>query len=78
LAKEYGVGCAMIYDIRKNREIECFVKNTDDMCYKWAEGNSVRAEDILTFKRLQEKILKKAFRNKKQKTIDAFFKNPVK
>jgi Mor family transcriptional regulator len=27
LAKEYGVGCAAIYNIRKNREkIECFVK----------------------------------------------------
>jgi hypothetical protein len=30
LATEYGVGCATIYDIRKNRKkIECFVKNTD-------------------------------------------------
>jgi Mor family transcriptional regulator len=30
LAKEYGVGHAMIYNIRKNREkIECFVKDTD-------------------------------------------------
>jgi hypothetical protein len=29
LAKEYGVGCTMIYT-RKNREkFECFVKNTD-------------------------------------------------
>jgi hypothetical protein len=30
LSKEYGVGRATIYDIRKNRvRIECFVKNTD-------------------------------------------------
>jgi hypothetical protein len=29
-AKEYDVGCAAIYDIRKNREkIECFVKDID-------------------------------------------------
>jgi hypothetical protein len=28
--KEYGVGCATIYDMRKNREkIECFEQNTD-------------------------------------------------
>jgi hypothetical protein len=46
--------------------------------YKWAEENNVQAEDILTLKRLQEKVLK-AFRNKRQKTIDAFFcKNAVK
>jgi hypothetical protein len=32
----------------------------------------VQAEDI-TLKRLQEEDLKAAFRNKKQKTIDAFF-----
>jgi hypothetical protein len=42
-------------------------------CYKWAEENDVQAENILTLKRLQEKILKEAFRNKRQKTIDAFF-----
>jgi hypothetical protein len=42
-------------------------------CYKWAEENNVQAEDILTMKRLQEKVLKEAFRNKRQKTIDAFF-----
>jgi hypothetical protein len=41
-------------------------------CYKWAEANNVQAEDILTFKRLQEKVLKEAFRNKRQKTIDFF------
>jgi hypothetical protein len=41
-------------------------------CYKWAEENNVQVEDILTLKRLQERILKEAFRNKK-KTIDAFF-----
>jgi hypothetical protein len=30
LAKQYGVGHATIYNIRKNRKkIECFVKNTD-------------------------------------------------
>jgi hypothetical protein len=33
----------------------------------------VQAEDILTLKRLQEKVLKEAFRNKTQKTIDTFF-----
>jgi hypothetical protein len=32
----------------------------------------VHAENILTLKRLQEKVLKEAFRNKRQKTIDAF------
>jgi hypothetical protein len=31
LAKEYGIGRAMIYVIRKNREKSaCFVKNTDN------------------------------------------------
>jgi hypothetical protein len=30
LAKEYDVGCATIYDIRKNRgKFKCFVKNID-------------------------------------------------
>jgi hypothetical protein len=33
----------------------------------------MQAEDILTLKRLQEKVLKEAFRNKREKTIDAFF-----
>jgi hypothetical protein len=48
-------------------------------CYKWAEENNLLAEDILTLKRLQEKVLKEAFRNKKWKSIDAFFfKNTVK
>jgi hypothetical protein len=42
-------------------------------CYKWAEGNNVQAEDILTLKRLQEEVLKEAFRNKRQKTIDGSF-----
>jgi hypothetical protein len=41
-------------------------------CYKWAREN-MQAEDILTLKRLQEKVLKEAFRNKRQKTIEAFF-----
>jgi hypothetical protein len=27
-------------------------------CYKWVEENNVQAEDILTLKRLQEKVLK--------------------
>jgi hypothetical protein len=39
--------------------------------FKWAEENNVQAEDILTLKRLQEKVLKEAFRNKRQKTIGA-------
>jgi hypothetical protein len=43
------------------------------MCYKWAEENKVQAKDILTLKRLQEKVLKEAFRNKRQKTTDSFF-----
>jgi hypothetical protein len=42
-------------------------------CRKWAEENNVQAEAILTLKRLQEKVLKEALRNKRQKTIDAFF-----
>jgi hypothetical protein len=42
-------------------------------CYTWAEENNVKAKDILTLKRLQEKVLWEAFRNKKQNTIDAFF-----
>jgi hypothetical protein len=33
----------------------------------------MQAEDILTFKRLQEKVLKEAFKNKRKKTVDAFF-----
>jgi hypothetical protein len=41
-------------------------------CYKWGEENNVQAEDILTLNRLQEKVLKEAFRNKRQKTIYAF------
>jgi hypothetical protein len=39
----------------------------------WAEENYVQAEDIVTLKRLQEKVLKGAFKNKRQKTIDTFF-----
>jgi hypothetical protein len=41
-------------------------------CYKWAEENNVQTEDFLTLKRLQEKVLKEAIRNKRQKTIEAF------
>jgi hypothetical protein len=49
------------------------------MCYKWAEQNKMQAEDVLTLKILQEKVLKEAFRNKRQKTIDiSFCKNTVK
>jgi hypothetical protein len=43
-----------------------------------AEENNVQAEDILTLKRLQEKVLKEVFRSKRQKTIDTFCKNAVK
>jgi hypothetical protein len=46
--------------------------NAFNTCYKWAKGNNVQAEDILTMKRLQEKVLREAFRNKRQKTIEAF------
>jgi hypothetical protein len=38
-----------------------------------AEENIVQAEDTLTLKTLKEQVLKDAFRNKRQKTIDAFF-----
>jgi hypothetical protein len=41
--------------------------------YKWAEDSNMLAEDIMTLKILQEKVLKEAFRNKRQKTVDAFF-----
>jgi hypothetical protein len=51
------------------------VMNAFNTCYKWAEENNVQTEDILILKRLQKKkkVLKQAFRNKRQKTIDAFF-----
>jgi hypothetical protein len=39
---------------------------------KWAKENKVQAENILTFKRVKEKVLKEAFRDKRQKTIDFF------
>jgi hypothetical protein len=42
-------------------------------CYKWAAENNVQTEDILTLKSSQEKFLKEAFRNKRQKTVDFFF-----
>jgi hypothetical protein len=64
--------------------IICTLRHDDTMsafttCYKWAEESSVQAEDILTLKRLQQNVLKEVFRNKRQKTIDAFFcKNAVK
>jgi hypothetical protein len=35
-------------------------------CYKWVEGNNVQAQDSLPLKRLQEKIVKEAFRYKRQ------------
>jgi hypothetical protein len=41
-------------------------------CYKWVEENNVQAEDIPTLKRLQEKILKEAFRNKDRKLLMLF------
>jgi hypothetical protein len=42
--------------------------------YKRAEENTMQPEDILTLKRLQEKVLKEAFRYKREeKTIHAFF-----
>jgi hypothetical protein len=40
--------------------------------YKWAEENNVQAEDILTLRTLQEKVLNEVLQNKRQK-IDAFF-----
>jgi hypothetical protein len=64
--------------------IICKIRHNDAMsafntCYKWAEENNVQAEDILTLKGLQEKVIKEAFINKRQKTTEAFFcKNAVK
>jgi hypothetical protein len=49
-------------------------KNAFATCYKWAEGNYVQAEDILTLKDCKKKVLKEAFRKKKQTTIDFFVK----
>jgi hypothetical protein len=43
-------------------------------CYKWAEENNVKPEDILTLKRLQEKALKEEFRNKERKLLTFFVK----
>jgi hypothetical protein len=34
-------------------------------CYKWTEENNVQAEDTLILKKLQEKVPKEAFRNKR-------------
>jgi hypothetical protein len=50
----------IIRTIRHNDAMSAF--NT---CYKWAKENNVQAEDILTLKILQEKVLKEAFRNKR-------------
>jgi hypothetical protein len=49
--------------------IICTIRQDDamsafNMCYKWAKENNMQAEDILTLKRLQENVLKEAFRNK--------------
>jgi hypothetical protein len=44
-----------------------------NVCYKWVEENTVQAEDILTLKRLQEKVLIEAFRNKHRKLLSFFF-----
>jgi hypothetical protein len=41
-------------------------------CYKWAEENNVQADDIFTFKSMQERVLKKAFRKKDRKLINFF------
>jgi hypothetical protein len=58
--------------------IICTIQHGDAMsafsvCYNCAKGNNVKDEDILTFKRLQEKVLKEAFRNNRQKTTDTLF-----
>jgi hypothetical protein len=47
-------------------------------CYKWGEENNVQTEDILTLKNSQERALKEAFRNKRQKTIHVFCKKAMK
>jgi hypothetical protein len=49
-----------------------------NMCYKWAKENNMQAEDILTLKRLKEKVLKEAFRNNRQNIVDTFFLKTVK
>jgi hypothetical protein len=41
-------------------------------CYKWAEENNVQVEDILTLKRLQEKVIKKHLETK-TKLLVLFF-----
>jgi hypothetical protein len=45
-------------------------------CCKWAEENNMQAEDILTLKILQEKVLKEAKRHletKERKLLMLFF-----
>jgi hypothetical protein len=53
--------------------------SASNTCYKWVEDNNMQAEDILALEKLQEVVLKEAFRSKRQEIIDAFFcKNAVK
>lgn len=40
----------------------------------WSEENGVSANDVLVLKRLQEQVLKVSLHNKKQKTIETYFK----
>jgi DNA-directed RNA polymerase specialized sigma subunit len=58
----------IIHTIRQDEAISNFNK-----CYKWAKENNVHSEHILTWKRLQETVLKEAFGNKSHKIIDTFF-----
>lgn len=44
-----------------------------DTAVLWAEENGVSAPDMLTLKRLQEKVVKLSFQSKKQKTMESFF-----
>jgi hypothetical protein len=38
-------------------------------CYKWAEENNVQAENILTLKKLQAKVLNEALKTKDRKLL---------
>jgi hypothetical protein len=58
----------IIRTIRHNDAMSAFNK-----CYKWAQENNVNTEDILILKILQEKVLREAFRNRRQKNSGASF-----
>jgi hypothetical protein len=47
-------------------------------CYSLAEESNMQTEEIFTLKRLYEKVLKEALRNKRQKITLFLCKNAVK